>query len=212
MIIADLPPAVSAPARPCSDGKPHDFNSGESGFWRSPDCRWVLAFKSDTDAGPDIHLKRRLEDDEAVLSESVTGKIVASFDMERSATVYWLTDRKALIVNYYAGSDSTRPLVIRLSSGVSHKPTDLSATVYPDVLKRIHKRPSQVYHYYVRFVADLGDRITIAASPDFVRHGEEGEGDGRCYLYSVDKATFRHYRFVKQLPDDCSGDEATSGE
>lgn len=206
MIIADLPPAVSPPAKLCSNGKPQDFNSGDSSFWRSPDCRWVLAFKGDTAPQPSIRLDHKLKDDEAVLAEASTGKIILSFNMERSATAYWLTDRKALVINYYAGSDSTRPLVIRLGLSSFSKPIDLSLLVYPDVLKRIHKHSSQVYHYYVRFVADHGDQVTITASPDFVKHSEEGEGDSRCYLYSVDKATFRHYRFVKELPDDCSGD------
>ncbi len=196
--------AVHAPTKSCTDGKPQDFSVAASAVLRSPDCRWLIAYKADSDRAPDIHLNQPLADNIAVVANHSTAQVVASFSMERSASVYWLEDRRHVIVNYFEGSGSTRPIAILLpqdhSSRRGNAVIDLAKLLYPDVLKRIHKRSRQVYHYYVYFVEDRGNRIVISALPEFVINGDSGPGDGRCLIYSIDKTTFR-YRFVRGWRD-----------
>lgn len=208
MIIADLPPAAPAPKDPCSQMPALELHVMCTSVITSPDGRWKLVVLGDDNQTAKIQglYLPKGRDPRGFLFDTRSHRVVYKFEMERSAQAHWLKDGRTLVVNYYAGSDSTRPLAMRLSHSGGAKPRDLSTLVYADVLKRIRKNNSQVYHYYVRFLSDQGSRITIAAEPEFVKHGEHGEGDGRCYLYSVDKATFRHYRFVKALSDEtCPG-------
>ena len=178
----------------------NEIHAGCTRRLSSPDGKWEIVIKGDDDTTPAVYVDRPLKDDVAVVAER-SGHVVATFDMQRWSHAYWLKDGRNLIVNYFAGSDSTRPLVFPLKT--SHTAyIDLSQLVFPDVLRRIHKRQRQVYHYYVWFLADEGDHITIAAEPEFTIHGDYGPGDGRCLIYSVDKATFHRYRFLHEMPDD----------
>jgi hypothetical protein len=165
----------------------------------SPNGRWQVVIKGEDGPAPNVRIDRRLLEDGAVVANR-EGHAIAVFDMERDARLYWLKDGRHLIVNYFAGSDSTRPLVIGLT-GAKTKPVDLSELIFPDVLKRIHKRARQVYHYYVWFVSDDGPAVTIAAEPEYVLKGNYGPGGGTCLIYSVDKITFHGYHFVREVHD-----------
>jgi hypothetical protein len=196
MIVA-APMAVD----PCGDVLTvHEIHVSCSRRLVSPDGRWQVVIKGEDGPGPQVHLDRALAEDTAYVADSKS-HVIASFDMQRNAKIYWLKDGQTLIVNYYAGSNRTRPLAIRLGH-VQGQPLDLSELVLPDVLKRIHKRQRQVYHYYVRFLADQGNRVTFAAEPEFTINGNYGPGDARCLIYSIGKATFHSYRFVREVPDD----------
>ena len=186
---------------PCGDVlTAHEIHVSCSRRLVSPDGRWQVVIKGEDGPGPQVHFDRALADDTAYVADS-KGHVIASFDMQRRATIYWLKDGQTLIVNDYAGSDSTRPLAIRLAYGQS-QPLDLSKLIFPDVLKRIHKRVRQVYHYYVWFVAEAGSNLTVAAKPEYVLKGDYGPGGGACLIYSVRKTTFHSYRFVRNVPDD----------
>jgi len=164
----------------------------------SPDGRWQVVVRGDDGPALNIQLGRPFTDRAAVADAS--GRVIATFSMERSARIYWLRDGRGLVVNYFAGSDATRPLMIRLDRGRT-KPVDVSAVLLPDVLKRVHKRYAQLYHYYVWFTRERGDRLTIVAEPESTLHGTTGPGGGNCLVYSVEKANF-HYRFLGEADPD----------
>ncbi len=206
MIIFGLPPAVSAPQDPCDTMPATQMHVMCTTVTPSPDGRWKLVVAGDDDGRGAAKLRNlRLPQNpelRGALVDVRTGRIIYKFEMERSAWVHWLPGGQILIVNYFQGSGTTMPLVFQLKQGPVKEPIDLSALVFPDVLKRIHHRRNQVYHYYVNYVSDEDRDIVISAEPQFVLKGDEGPGDGRCYLYRVDKATFSHYRFIKEVPED----------
>jgi hypothetical protein len=141
----------------------------------------------------------------ATVADAATGKVVATFEMSRSASLHWLDDGAHLIVNYQSGSGSAEPLVILLpsrpQSAQAAAPIDLSEVVFGDVLKRVNKSSEQVYHFYAYFTADTGDRVLISAEPVYTRRGKTGPGASACLIYSVDKATFRDARLIERLPE-----------
>ena len=193
--------AAAAPIDTCGNAlAANEIHAGCTRRLVSPDGRWQVVIKGEGEPAPAVNISRQLKDDNAVVADHA-GHVIAVFDMERDARLYWLKDGRHLIVNYFAGSDSTRPLAFNLNAGHS-APVDLSALVFSDVLRRIHKRRRQVYHYYMWYLRDEGDYVTFAAEPEFTIHGDYGPGDGRCLIYRVDKATFRGYRFVREAPDD----------
>ncbi|HVZ29112.1 MAG TPA: hypothetical protein VG839_01880, partial [Asticcacaulis sp.] len=194
------PPAIHAPAKPCADYAPVGLTVGASKTVTSPDCRWAI-FWADADHPRPAFPVSGWRNDNTPLIDLKTNKVVATFFMEESSMVHWLKDDRHLIINYFDGSGAAEPLAISLPP-FAGKPVDLAALVLPDVLRRIHKRQAQVYHYYVYFFKDAGDRVMISAEPVFTIKGEDGPGDSRCLIYSIDKATFRHYRLVKYFHDD----------
>ncbi len=200
MFAVITPPAIHASSAPCIPAPKTGINAGASEVRFSPDCRWVLVFQSDVGPPPAFKLARPLKPETAAVIEAKSGKVVATFAMQRDAYPHWLKDGRYLVVNYLAGSDSTRPLVIRLAP--PHNLYDLSSIVLPDVLKRIRHRKSQVYHYYVNYLGEEDGRITISAQPDYVARGDSGRGDGRCLIYSIDTATLHHYRLTRMFRDD----------
>ncbi|MEQ1784292.1 MAG: hypothetical protein ABMA14_23300 [Hyphomonadaceae bacterium] len=200
------PPAISAPVMPCGDGKHQRIWAGdETVVLHSPDCRWILAYRPIAGSPPASPLKEPLAAEMATVADAVTGKVVATFEMSRSANLHWLDDGTHLIVNYLSGSGSAEPLVILLpskpQSAQTTAPIDLSEVVFNDVLKRIGKSPEQVYHFYAYFTADKGDRVLISAEPVYTLRGEVGPGASACLIYSIDKATFRDARLIEQLPE-----------
>jgi hypothetical protein len=194
MFSAAMPPAIEAP---CANHAPVGIVVGIAKKAPSPNCKWAFVTgdtelrKADDPAWPG--------QDTAGFIDARTGAVVSSFYMDASAMVHWLRDDKYAIVNYFDGSSAAQPLLFNLVK--AKHPTDLAELVFPDVLKRIHKRRSHVYHYYVYFIADEERRITISASPDFTLVGDEGQGDSRCYIYSIDKITLK-YHFVQRLAYD----------
>ena len=200
------PPAISAPVMPCGDGKHQRIWAGdETVVLHSPDCRWILAYRPIAGSPTASPLKEPLVADMATVADAVTGKVVATFEMSRSADLHWLDDGAHLIVNYLSGSGSAESLVILLPSrpqpAQTAAPIDLGEVVFGDVLKRIGKSPDQVYHFYASFTADKGDRVLISAQPDYTLRGDTGPGGSACLIYSIDKATFRDARLIEQLPE-----------
>lgn len=208
MIIADLPPTGPTQADLCDRMRAGQVHVMCTSVVPSPDKRWQLVIAGDDNGKGavkirNLHLPQN-PDERGFLVDARSRRVLYQFEMERSAWAHWLPGGKILIVNYFQGSGTTMPLVFALKPGPVKRPVDLSKLVYSDVIKRIHHRRNQVYHYYVDYVSDEGRSIVIAAEPNFIKHGDEGEGDSRCYLYRVDKATFRHFRFVKEVREgDC---------
>jgi len=206
MIITDLPLAGSAQSDLCDQMRAGQLHVTCTSVIPSPDKRWQLVIAGDDNGKGaakirDLHLPQN-PDERGFLVDARTQKVVYRFEMERSAWAHWLPGGKILIVNYFQGSGTTMPLVFALKPGPVKRPVDLSKLVYSDIIKRIHHHRNQVYHYYVNYVLDEGQSIIIGAEPWFVKHGNEGEGDTRCYLYRVDKATFRHFRFIREVQDE----------
>ena len=200
------PPAISAPVMPCADLKPQRIWVGaEPTVLRSPDCRWILAYRPTSGSASASPIKGPQVAEMATVADAATGKVVATFEMSRSASLHWLEDGTHLIVNYSSGSGSAEPLVIRLPSGPAATqaaaPIDLSEVVFGDVLNRIGKSSVQVYHFYVSFTADKDDRVLVSAQPVYTLRGETGPGGSACLIYSIDKATFRDARLIEQLPE-----------
>jgi len=171
----------------------------------SPDCRWILAYRS-TSGSPSVSpAKGSLVAELATVFDAASGKIVATFEMSRSASLHWLEDGAHLIVNYRSGSGSAEPLVILLPSNPraaqAEPPIDLSEVVFGDVLKRIGKSSEQVYHFYAYFTAEKVDRVLISVEPVYTLSGETGPGGSACLIYSIDKATFRDARLIERLPE-----------
>jgi hypothetical protein len=123
-----------------------------------------------------------------------TQKVISRYFM------HWQNDGRSLIVNYFSGSDRARPLIIRLVQEPAQTPIDLSELIYSDVLTRLKKTDDQVYHYYVYYIADLGDRVRVSAQPDYTLEGTDGSGWGRCLIYTVNKANFVTFRFEREIP------------
>ena len=170
----------------------------------SPDGRWQVVFKSDSDPAPNVRLDRPPKDDVAAVADR-SGHVIASFHMERDARLHWLKDGGHLIVNYYAGSGETVPLAISLTEPGAPL-VDLSRRVFPDVLRRAgikDPRPlgdnQWIYHYYVTYLQDLGGSITVSAEPNYTPYGRSESGTAKCYVYKIDKATFRHVQFVREI-------------
>ena len=210
------PPAVHAPAKACADYNPVNLHISWTTVALSPDCRWQLVSLGDDDiakgsAALDTwHLPHSLAAarNRAFVIERATGKVAYSFEMERSASAHWLRDNRTLVVNYFAGSDATLPLMFPLSPGPLRAPVDLAKLVAPSVIEKLpiaDRRPvgvnRKIYHYYVNFVEDAGDRLIVSADPEFTLKGDTGPGGGRCYIYSVSKTTLR-YRFVRADDDE----------
>ena len=200
------PPAISAPVMPCGNGKHQRIWVGdETVVLHSPDCRWILAYRSISGSPSASPLKEPLAADMATVADAVTGKVVATFEMSRSANLHWLDDGAHLIVDYLSGSGLAEPLVILLPSksrsAQTTTPIDLSEVIFGDVLKRINKSSEQVYHFYAYFTADKGERVLISAEPVYTLVGNTGPGGSACLVYSIDKATFRDARLVEQLPE-----------
>jgi len=170
----------------------------------SPDGRWQVVFKSDSDPAPNARLDRPPKDDVAAVADR-SGHVIASFHMERDARLHWLKDGRHLIVNYYAGSGETLPLAVSLTEpGVL--PVDLSKRVLPDVLRRADIKDHRplgdnrwIYHYYVTYLEDRGDNLTVSAEPVYTPYGRSESGTAKCYVYKIDKATFRKVRFVHEI-------------
>jgi hypothetical protein len=206
-MIWDAPPdAISAPVMPCGDGKHQRIWVGDAtDILHSPDCRWIVAYRSISGSPSASLLKDPLAGDMATVADAVTGKVVATFEMSRSASLHWLDDGAHLIVDYLSGSGSAEPLVILLPpqprSAQTTAPIDLSQVVFGDVLKRINKSSEQVYHFYTYFAADKGERVLISAEPVYTLRGSTGPGGSACLIYSIDKATFRDARLVERLPE-----------
>ncbi len=200
------PPALSAPVMPCGDLKQQRIWVGDKAVvLRSPDCKWILAYRSTTGSASAPPIKEPLIAEIATIADAATGKVVATFEMSRSASLHWLDDGAHLMVNYLSGSGSAEPLVIQLPSAPeaaqAAAPIDLSDVVLDDVLRRIGKSSEQVYHFYAYFTADTGDRVFISAEPVYTLRGDAGPGGSACLIYSIDKATFRDARLVEQLPE-----------
>ncbi len=188
---------LTAIEAPCANYAPVSIVVGVAQRARSPNCKWTFV-TSGADLGKNENPAWPGKDTAGFI-DTRRGAIVSSLNMEAGAMLHWLKDDKYAVINYFDGSGAAQPLLFNL--GRAKHPTDLAELVFPDVLKRIHKRSSQVYHYYVYFIADEGRRITISASPDFTLVGDEGQGDSRCYIYSIDKITLK-YHFVQRLPYD----------
>lgn len=198
MITAAItPPAIHAPAKPCADYKPIMLTVGASITTYSPDCHWAFSVQA-SDEPPPLKVPGGFGDNNAVLINMSTGEKQSDFLMESSAALHRMKDGKYAVINYFDGSGAAQPLLFNLNK--KQPPADLAALIFPDILARIHKHKSQVFHYYVYFLKDEGKRITISANPIFTLVGDNGPGDGRCYIYSVEKATVR-YHFVKSLPE-----------
>ena len=110
-----------------------------------------------------------------------------------------MDDGRHLVVNYFAGSGADVPLVVVLQPGPQHQPVDLAERIRPDVLHRLNRKDSQVYHLYVDFIAEDSDTVTVSAQPDYILDGESGPAWGRCFIYRVDKATFSRLSFVREV-------------
>lgn len=197
------PPALSAPVMPCGDLKQQRIWVGDKAVvLRSPDCKWILAYRSTAGSASAPPIKEPLIAEMATIADAATGRVVATFEMSRSASLHWLDDGAHLMVNYRSASGSAEPLVIQLSSvpeaAQPAAPIDLSEVVFDDVLKRIGKSSEQVYHFYAYFTADKGDRVLISAEPVYTLRGEVGPGGSACLIYSIDKATFRDARLVER--------------
>lgn len=200
------PPAISARVMPCGDVKHQRIWVGdETVILRSPDCRWILAYRSTSGSPSASPVKEPLVAELATVVDAATGKMVATFEMSRSASLHWLEDGAHLIVNYRSGSGSAEPLVIRLPSNPiaaqAAAPIDLSEVVFGDVLKQIGKSSEQVYHFYAYFTADKGERVLISAEAVYTLRGETGPGGSACLIYSIDKTTFRDARLIERLPE-----------
>ena len=112
----------------------------------------------------------------ATIADVTTGKVAATFEMSRSASLHWPDDGAHLIVDYPSGSGSAEPLVIQLPSipeaARAAAPMDLSEVVFDDVLKRIGKSSQQVFHSCAYFTADKGDHVLISAEPVYTLRGD----------------------------------------
>jgi hypothetical protein len=79
----------------------------------------------------------------ATIADVTTGKVAATFEMSRSASLHSPDDGAHLMVNFPSGCGSAEPLVIQLPSNPeaarAAAPMDLSEVVFDDVLKRIGK-------------------------------------------------------------------------
>lgn len=200
MVIAALPPPDSCDGKLAAD----EIHVMCSRRLISPDGHWQIVFKSDSEAAPAIHLNRRLHDDEAAVADR-SGHVITHFYMERDARVHWLKDGQHLIVNYYAGSGETLPWVISLKPP-GNPPVDLSGRVFPDLLRRAGIKDNRrfednrwIYHYYVSYLKDRGDTLTVSAEAWYTPYGRNGPATVKCYVYTLDKATFRHVRFVREV-------------
>lgn len=210
MIIADLPPVVSAPAKSCADGKPVYFFLATTKVIPSPDCRWTLYFSGAETSPPKIKgiLRRKRQTGDAIVIDNKHGREALRFNMAGNANVHWLHDRRYMLVDYAAGSNVMTPLVFYLSRS-SAEPTDISRLIAADILKQVRMdvptaTENDIYHQYVSFVSEDARSLTVSAQVDYETH-DDRVGNGSCYLYTVSKATF-HHRFVKRLPYDNKND------
>ena len=152
-------------------------------------------------AAPKVKLDQPLPKHTVVVADTATGHVIGRFDFERSADAYWLKDNHTLILNYYEGSDVTRPLVFILD-GATQKAIDLRQVVVPDLTRRSHVKYRDLDHYYAFYSKDLGDSVQVETTFRFsagpFRADGSQEQDERCYTYKVDKATFHHVTFLSE--------------
>lgn len=213
MFAITTPPAVHAPAAHCVPALETGINVVVSAVRFSPDCRTAMVFRGNSGAPPAYPLKTPLKMETAAVVDIATGTELARFEMVRDAYPHWLTDKRHLIVNYYDGSGSSIPLVINLTRH-SPTPVNLADLVLRPTLLRARipdLRPfavnSWLYHYYVAYLDDGPSHVTVSAQIWYTPYGRNGEGIVKCYVYSIDKATFRHYRFVREVKNNCPGNE-----
>lgn len=215
MFAVTTPPAVHASFVPCDPSPKPGLNVGGSDVRFSPDCRWALVFKSDAGPPPAFLLAKPLEDDTAAVIDMTKGTERTRFEMVRDAYPHWLADGRHLIVNYYEGSGSTIPLAFDLTQGAG-APINLAEVVLRPSLQRAGITDPHsfginrwLYHYYVTYMDDGPAHVTVSAQLWYTPHGREGEGIVKCYVYSIDKATFRHYHFVREVTDEdaCPGND-----
>lgn len=203
MIIYGLPPAVSAPATPCADAKPQMFFV-RSTVVRSPDCHWLIAYKAEGEKPPSLRVDRPLVDDVAILADARTGRTMARFEMARVAIVHWLKDGHHLIVNYQESTDGFRPLAFILPGRQGQRPVDLRTLVLPDAARRTRIPVRHLAYIFSDYISDDGARVTISVDFRFPKTKAEKDPFGytgeKCFVYSVDKAGFRRYRFVREVP------------
>lgn len=186
-------------ATPLAEAKPQALFWYDSTTLRSPDGRWMIVVHGEKHAMPRVKLDQSLPKHTVAVAETATGHVIGRFDFERSADAYWMKDGRTLIVNYYEGSDISRPLVFILESGTRH-PMDLRQLVAPDLTTRSHVAYRALDHYYAFYSGDLGNSVQVDAQfrynvgpvqPDGSQHQ-----DWKCYSYKIDKATFSHVTFI----------------
>ncbi|EGF92281.1 hypothetical protein ABI_07150 [Asticcacaulis biprosthecium C19] len=187
--------AADIPAVVCSNDKPINLTLWKTVETISPDCRWkLIAMSADT-------ITESQSEGNVSVIDTRSGRTVTTFMMDRSASVHWLKDGRTLIVNHFAGSGWTEPLVIALApESLSATPENLADLLFPDVLKRLNRRREQVYHYYANYIGDVASRILVSVQADYVLSGDTGPANARCFIYSVDKAELSGYRFEREVP------------
>jgi len=207
LIDAVSPPAIHAPVRPCADDKAVKLHISATTLANSPDCQWQIIFLG-LEGATRAENALLWDAPEEVFSgqynlfviEHATRKVIARTSLTSSAMAHWQKDGGLLVINDFAGSDFARPLVIELKSPPNQVPVDLSKLIYSDVLKRLKKTDDQVYHYYVHYIANLGDRIHVSVQPDYTLDGTAGPGWGRCFIYTFDKTNLFSFRFEREVP------------
>ena len=199
------PPAAHAPEMPCASRKPVLLYAATV-VATSPDCRWqVVSFgiEARTAVGP-MPKTSFSGHDNAYLVDLSARRIVSHFVMEHTAYVHWLKDGRHVIVNLYGGPGETdRSLILNLTSG-RHLPVDLSAWTSRDALRRAGWRQGQT-NTRVSFIDEQSGKLILAVTlQGYSRATGLNIGPGRCYVYTVEKITFRHYRFLKEeRADNC---------
>ncbi len=184
---------------PPAEAKGHALFWYDSAVLRSPDGRWMIVVHGEKHAMPKVKLDQPLPRHMAAVADATTGHVIGRFDFERSADAYWLKDGRTLIINYYEGSDITRPLVFILEPGTK-KPIDLRQIVVPDLTHRSHVHYSDLDHYYAFYSGDLGNSVQVDTEFRYPAGPVRADGlqdqDEKCYGYRIDKATFRHVTFT----------------
>lgn len=168
---------------PCRDIKQQRIWVGDKAVGlRSPDCKWIPAYRSTAGSASAPPIKEPLIAEIATIADAETAKVVATFEMSRSASLHWPDDGAHLMVDYPSGSGSAEPLVIQLPSipeaARAAAPMDLSEVVFDDVLKRIGKSSQQVFHSCAYFTADKGDHVLISAEPVYTLRGDAAPPEG----------------------------------
>ena len=170
-------------------------------FWqtttvkRSPDCQWMVVVRGDKP--PKVTLDHALPR-HAVAVADAKGRVVGRFDFQRSAEAWWL-DRRTLVVNDFAGSDTSRPLLFRLDAGGT-APVNLKALLTPDLVRRAGVSERDLDHFYAEYRPDRGARLRIAARfrvPGKTRRDGSQTQVQRCFAYSFDR-TGADMRFMGQ--------------
>lgn len=155
----------------------------------SPNCRWVV---------------RSEDKDRLSVFNAKTGRRIASFRMERSAAIHWLKDGQTLLINYYSGSNGSRPMLLRLDEKSGF--TDLSKVMFPAVTKRLRIHHDDVLHAYFTFFSEDEANLKVSVAIDYAiyKHRLNSPAEGRCLIYQVNKRVPVRYKLisVSDLTDD----------